>query len=154
MNALITVEHPKVLVSSNVPNIVPSTLLLADKISTCVVPYWMRHKVLRIVQDFGTRQGYEIVKAIGVLEYNAATILQGEVRAFPELGAWVPADFLQGLQAGHGDNLSWLERAAIVILEYNAAMATPNNFGEVLLEFLNLKWRALGELLIKEGGNV
>ena len=49
------------------------------------------------------------------LEYKAITILASEIRCFPEIAAALPVSFRQAVLSGYLENLTNLERAALIL---------------------------------------
>lgn len=109
------------------------------------VPKWMIKKVANIARNL--RDQSNVQNAYNQLIYNATLILKLELQIFPDLSLLVPREFLEALVAGTGSNLSNLECAAIIILQYEAENTTPINFKEHLKEYLQLKWESLNSLL-------
>jgi len=51
------------------------------------------------------------------MEHGAITILASEIKCFPEIAQALPEKFRQGVLSGYAENLSHLERAAIVLAD-------------------------------------
>lgn len=118
-----------------------------------LVPDWMLAKVVKIAKDRKRIHGLDsFAEAVSALEYEAAQQLKADIVVFPDLGESVPPYFLQALRVGVGNNLSPLERALIVLIVEDSTLTTPENVGDVLREYLSLKWHALADLLESEGG--
>jgi len=55
------------------------------------------------------------------IEWEAWTVLDAEIRNFPTIAAMLPLSFRQAVQSGHLDNLTSLERAAIICAQADAS---------------------------------
>jgi hypothetical protein len=49
------------------------------------------------------------------LEHNAITVLASEIRCYPEIAEVLPLSFRQAVASGYPDNLTNLERAALIV---------------------------------------
>ena len=109
------------------------------------VPKWMIKKVATIARNF--RDESNVQNAYHQLVFEAAILLQGELKTFPDFSSIVPIEFLKALKAGTGSNLSNLECMAIIINKYDTEESPPINVEENVKEYLHLKWESLNSLL-------
>ncbi len=109
------------------------------------VPKWMINKVATIARNFSGESNVQ--NAYNQLVFEAATVLQAELKTISDLSLIVPKEFVLALEAGTGTNLSHLECTAIIILQNDAGKAMPINIDEHFEEYLHLKWESLNFLL-------
>jgi hypothetical protein len=115
------------------------------------VPQWMQEKVARLVSERALIDGTDAIRALAALEGESFITLQGELAAFPSLANWIPQKLCQTIRNGSYSALSEFELAAFVIIDADAAEVAPCAKPDDLVEFLNLKWESLAELL--KGGD-
>lgn len=119
--------------------------MIHSQIGQSKLPLWMSEKIARIVRR--EQRELSFSETLYQLEYQSAICLQAELLVDSKLAEAVSEDFRKALCAGTGSNLAPLERASIVILEYDAVSALSDNFKASFSEFLRLKWQTLTSLL-------
>jgi hypothetical protein len=79
------------------------------------------------------------------LEHNAITVLASEIRCYPEIAEVLPLSFRQAVASGYPENLTDLERAALIL----ATQETPP--AEEYAEHFAMKTYSL-IFALREGG--
>jgi len=65
--------------------------------------------------EFTFPSGLKPSEALITLEHEAITILASEIRCYPEIAEALPESFRQAVASGYPDNLTNLERAALIL---------------------------------------
>jgi len=59
--------------------------------------------------------GLKPIDVLAELEHNALTILDAEINCYPDIAAVLPESFRQAVASGYPENLTDLERAALIL---------------------------------------